>query len=488
MLKNTGFSPVAQKEECKMNIIGRKAQKLELERYYNSDKPEFIIVYGRRRVGKTYLIKEFFKGNFAFYFTGTMGTDAENLANFDKAIIEQGGTGTSASQNWGEAFDKLKTLLCKKSEQNGKKVVFIDEMPWLDARKSDFLSAFDYFWNSWASTIPEMLFIGCGSATSWITKKLFQNRGGLHNRITGRIYLAPFSLSECEEYFKFKNIVMTRYQMAECYMIFGGIPFYLSLFHSELSLSQNVDLLCFADKALLKFEFEELYKSLFINSHRHIAIVEALSKKKTGMTRTELCKESKLQPNGHLTQALKELEQCDFIEKYIDFTKSKNDSYYYLKDPFTLFYIKFMMDNNTKDEYFWTNYLEDGGYRAWCGYAFEQLCRIHIKQMKEKLGILGVSTETMSWRSKNAKPGAQIDLLIKRRDGVINLCEMKYLKHPYLINKNEAIELERKKSVFLQETNAKSAIHITMVTTWGLEKKGHSSVAQSEIVLDDLFR
>jgi len=462
----------------------------ELQRYYDSDRPELIIVYGRRRVGKTYLIKEFFENNFAFYFTGTVDvSNAVNLANFDKAINEFGGALNHASKNWGDAFEKLKTLISGMSDsKKSKKIIFFDEMPWLDSRESDFLSAFDYFWNSWASAVTEILFIGCGSATSWITKKIFQNRGGLHNRITGMIYLASFSLGECEEFFKNRKIEMTRYQIAECYMIFGGIPYYLNLFQSGISFSQNVDKLCFDDRAPLRYEFEELYRSLFKNPNRHIAIVEALSKKRTGMSRAELCKTCKIQPNGHLTEVLSELEQCDFIEKHTDFTRPKNGSYYYLKDPFSLFYLRYMKNNDTKDDYFWTNYTEDGGHRAWCGYAFELLCRIHIKQMKEKLGILGVSTCTTSWRSKDTTPGAQIDLLISRRDGVINLCEMKYSKHPYVITKAQASELERKKSVFLQETGTKSAVHITMVTTWGVEKKGYSGIAQSEIVLEDLFK
>jgi len=474
-------------KKIRMDIIGRRTEKRELQRFYDSDKPELIIIYGRRRVGKTYLIKEFFENNFAFYFTGSVDMpNAKNLANFDKAIIEFGGASRRVSKNWDDAFDKLKALLA--GRYGNKKVVFFDEMPWLDTRDSDFLQAFDYFWNSWASSDPEILFIGCGSATSWITKKLFQNRGGLHNRVTGRIYLAPFSLGECEEFFHSKRIEMTRYQIAECYMIFGGIPYYLNLFHSDLSLSQNVDRLCFADRAPFRYEFEELYRSLFKAPVRHFAIVEALAKKTAGMSRAELSKVSKLQPNGHFTEVLNELEQCDFIEKYNDFTRAKNGSYYYLKDPFSLFYLKYMKNNNTKDDYFWTNYIEDGGHRAWCGYAFERLCRIHIKQMKEKLGILGVSTEKAAWRSKDTSPGAQIDLLISRRDGVINLCEMKYSKHPYMITKAEASELERKKSVFVMETGTKSAIHITMVTTWGLEKKGYFNIAQSEIVLKDLFK
>jgi len=469
-----------------MDIIGRIKEIRELQKYYDSGRPELIVVYGRRRVGKTYLIKEYFENNFAFYFTGEIGlTNAANLANFDKAIMEYGGKEKSRSTSWGDAFAKLKKLLVASDQK--RKVVFIDEMPRLDVGRSDFLPSFDYFWNSYAGSARELLFICCGSATSWITRKLFQNRGGLHNRITGRIYLAPFSLGECEAFFKDRNIEATRFQMAESYMVFGGIPYYLNLFDKKLSISQNVDRLCFAEKAPLRNEFEELYKSLYSNPHKHMKIVEALSAKRTGMTRNELSKAAGEPPNGHLTEALNELEQCDFIEKFADFTKPKNDAYYYLKDPFTLFYLRYMKNNYSKDEYFWTNYSEDGGHKAWCGYAFELVCKIHIRQIKDRLGILGVSTNTMSWRSKGSDPGAQIDLLIDRKDGVINLCEMKYLKHPYVIGKKEAEELERKKSVFLLEAEVKSAIHLSMVTTYGVEKKGYSSILQSEVVLSDLF-
>ena len=470
----------------KAAIVGRKTAMQELERYYDSGRPELVIVYGRRRVGKTYLIKEYFDNSFAFYYTGVVDApNAANLAGFDNAILEYGGEVKAASKNWSDAFGKLKALLQKTT--GTRKVVFIDEMPWLDTRKSDFLFAFDYFWNSWASAAPEIMLIGCGSATSWISKNLFRNRGGLHNRVTGRIYLAPFSIGECEEFFRSRGVEITRYQLAECYMIFGGIPYYLNLFDKSLSFSQNVDKLCFAQTAPLRDEFEELYKSLFNNPSRHIAIVETLAKKKNGMSRNELCAAVNLQPNGHLTSALNDLEQCNFIEKVTDFTKKKNGFYFYLTDPFTLFYLRFMKDNNTKDEYFWTNYADDGGHRAWSGYAFELLCRIHIRQIKVKLGILGVSTSIASWRSKGSTPGAQVDLLICRKDGVINLCEMKNAKHPYEITKAEAARLEQRKAVFVMETGAKHAIHITMVTTFGLANKGYRGIAQSEITMDDLF-
>jgi len=467
-------------------LIGRNQEICKLDDFYNSGRPELVIVYGRRRVGKTFLIREHFKNKFAFYFTGSLNVpNTVNLAHFDSAIVEYGGTSLKPSKNWTEAFEKLRSLLSKNAGH--RKLVFIDEMPWLDAQKSNFLASFDYFWNSWASANSDILFIGCGSATSWITKHIFKNKGGLHNRITGRINLSPFSIGECEQFFNSRDVVITRYQLAECYMIFGGIPYYLNLFDRSLSFSQNVDRLCFSSNAPLKNEFEELYFSLYKNPDRHIKIVQTLASKHSGLNRAELSATGNLLQNGHLTQALRELEECDFIESFSDFTKKANGAYYYLKDPFTLFYLRFMKSNNTKDEYFWTNYIDDGGHRAWSGFSFELLCRIHIRQIKIKLGIHGVSTNTTSWRSKGVTPGAQIDLVISRKDGVINLCEVKYSKHPYEITKSYAGELERKKSVFSMETGSRQALHTTMITTYGVARKGYFTMAQSEVSLDDLF-
>ena len=469
-----------------MAIIGRAEEKQRLEYYYYSGRPELIIVYGRRRVGKTYLVKEHFGGKFAFSFTGSVGASKKvNLANFDKAIVEYGGETKTASKDWSDAFDKLRSLL--KLTQGERKVVFIDEMPWLDSRKSDFLMAFDYFWNSWASANPDILFIGCGSATSWITKKIFKNRGGLHNRVTGRIYLSPFTIGECEAFFQVRGVEIDRYQLAECYMIFGGIPYYLNLIERGLSFPQNVDKLCFAKNAELRNEFNELYMSLFSNPERHISVVEALAASNSGSSRNDILKNSGLQSNGHLTTALDELEQSGFIEKYRDTSKRKNGAYYFLKDPFTLFYIRYMKDNVDKDENYWMSNLDEGARNAWRGYAFEQLCRMHLGHIKKALGISGVSTATSSWRSKTSVPGAQIDLVIRRKDGITNLCEIKYTRYPFEISKSYADVLEKKRMAFFMETGINNGVHLTMITTYGLAKKGYFSTVHSEVTLDDLF-
>ena len=471
-----------------MKIIGRVHEQSELYRYYNSNKPEFIAVTGRRRVGKTFLIKELFSHDIRFYFSGSLGrnvTNAYQLQRFDETIAEYGGTAAPASGNWSKAFGKLKKLL--QSPHNGRQVVFIDELPWLDSPKSDFLPALDYFWNTFASSRTDIMLIVCGSAASWIIKNLFENKGGLHNRVTGRIYLAPFSLAESEALLNESGVVMNRYQIAETHMVFGGIPYYLSMFVKGLGPTQNIDRLLFVENAPLRNEFYEVFRSLFRSSDGHISIVEALSMTKNGMTRDEIIGKAGIPGGGNLSKKLNELEQCGFIEKYHDFTKRKNNAYYRLIDPFTLFWLKYIKDNRTKDEYYWTNRIDDSGRRAWSGNAFEMLCLRHLPQIKHKLGISGISTEVFSWRSKDKKPGAQIDLLISRRDGVINLCEMKYSMHPITINANDDQNLQHKRTAFLAETGTRKAIHMTMITTYGLTDKGYHASIQSEVTLNDLF-
>lgn len=471
-----------------VKIIGRLKEQAELKRYFDSGDPEFIAVTGRRRVGKTFLIREMFSKDTVFYFSGMLGknaTKAFQLRQFDAAIVEYGGENRPYSKDWADAFAKLRRLL--KKQHKSRQVVFIDELPWLDTQKSDFLPSLDYFWNTFASARPDIMLIVCGSAASWMIKNLFENKGGLHNRVTGRVRLAPFTLAESEAFFAEKGFAMNRYHIAEINMVFGGIPYYLNMLDKSLSPSQNVDRLIFAENAPLRNEFNEVYRSLFRTADRHMTIVEALAKTKNGMTRNDMIKMGKTPGGGNLTKALLELEQCGFIEKYYDFTKKKKDAYYRLTDPFTLFWLKFAKDNQSKDEYYWTNLIDDGSRRAWSGNAFELLCLRHLLQIKQRLGISGVSTEAFSWHSRSASPGAQVDLLISRKDGVINLCEMKYSLSPVTLTAKDDKDLQYKRTAFIAETGVRKAVHITMITTYGLSGKGYKASVQSEVTLDDLY-
>jgi hypothetical protein len=344
----------------------------------------------------------------------------------------------------------------------------------------------EYFWNTWASANPDILLIACGSATSWIINKLLKNRGGLHNRVTHRMVIEPFNLAECEEFFNRKKIVLNRKSIVESYMIFGGIPFYLNMFVKGLSLSQNVDKLCFSKKGELQDEFSILYSSLFKHSENHELVIKALAQKRMGLTREEILQETKLQGGG-LTSVLEELEQCNFIRSYNAYEKKSKEKLYQLIDFYSLFYLNFMKNNRRSDEHFWTNLIDNAKHRTWSGYAFEQDCMQHAKQIRQKLGISGVVTYSASWRSKKSEPAAQVDLLIDRNDGVINLCEMKYAESEFIIDKKQDENLRNKKSAFMSETKTRKAVHITMVTTYGVKHNEYRSNIQSEVLLNDLF-
>jgi AAA+ ATPase superfamily predicted ATPase len=469
-----------------MEIVGRYSEQIALQQYVKSEKPEFVAVYGRRRVGKTFLIKEFFKLSFTFYVTGLANAGKkEQMKNFNSSLNHYGGMPYPQEKSWIEIFRQLIHLL-EHSRKKGKKVIFIDELPWFDTPRAGFITALEYFWNSWASMRPDILLIVCGSATSWMINKLIKNHGGLHNRVTRRMLIMPFTLGECEKFFQHKKIVMDRRTIVENYMIFGGIPFYLDMIEKGLGFAQNVDKLCFSKNCPLKDEFSILYASLFKHSEKHVKVVSALGKKAKGMTREEIIKESKLQGGG-LTHILEELEQCGFIRKYRSFEKRSKYPIFQLIDSFTLFHLHFVRPN-TANGHFWTNMIDNARRRAWSGYAFELVCLIHEEQIKQKLGIAGVLTHTASWRSLNTSPGAQIDLIIDRNDQVINLCEMKYVNGEFTIDRKYYQNMCNKRDAFSQETKSRKAIHLTLITTFGVKQNDYYGLIQSEVKMEDLFR
>jgi len=469
-----------------MEIIGRYGEQRTLQQYFESDVPEFIAVYGRRRVGKTYLIKEFFNERFSFYISGLANASKEEqLENFRTTLAFYGKTPYAQAKSWLEAFRQLIHLL-ENNRQKGKKVIFIDELPWFDTPRSGFITGLEYFWNSWASGRPDILLITCGSATSWMINKLLKNRGGLHNRVTRRMLIEPFSLNECEAFFKHKKIEQGQQNIVESYMIFGGIPFYLNMFEKGLSVAQNVDKICFTKKSALKDEFSILYSSLFKNSENHVVVVKVLAKKKMGLTREEIITETKLQGGG-LTTVLEELEQCNFIRSYNAFGKKSKARIFQLVDFYSLFYLNFIENAKQNDEHYWTNFIENARHRAWSGYAFEQVCLAHLPQIKRKLGISGVLTNTASWRSNEKGNAAQIDLVIERNDKVINLCEMKYAQEKFVIDKKTDENLRNKRAAFRNETNTRKTLHLTMITTYGVKHNEYWNNIQSEVTMSDLF-
>ena len=467
-------------------LVGRAKEQTHLQELYESGKPEFVAIYGRRRVGKTFLVRQMFEDEFLFDLVGLANANTEKqLFNFNLAINHSKNQEFDLADNWLLAFEQLRTLIEKSKKR--RKIVFIDEIPWLDTPASGFISALEHFWNGWACSRSNIMLIVCGSATSWMMNKLINNHGGLHNRLTETIHLQPFSLFETELFLTSQGIEYNRYQVAECYMIMGGIPYYLSKLRRGLSLEQNIDNLFFKRDAPLKDEFKNLYASLFRDATDYVKIVEAISKKTKGLTRNEILKAVQLQSGGTFSRNIYNLENCGFIRRYSLPTKRKREVLYQLIDAYTLFYFKYLKNFDEQDEHFWTNLADTPQHHAWAGFAFEILVSLHINEIKRALGILGVQTAIFAWRSGGSDQGAQVDLVIDRRDGIINLCEIKFSKTQFAIDKDYEEKLRNKIAVFKAETKTRKSIHLLMLTTFGLQKNRYFGIAQREVVLDDLF-
>lgn len=470
-------------------MIGRKQEIALLEQAYQSERSEFIAIYGRRRIGKTFLVRQLFRDRFAFTYSGMPNVSTKTqIHNFHMELKAQGCTAKNPPRNWTDAFFMLREFIA--SKPTGKKVIFLDELPWMDGRQSSFLPAFENFWNAWASARNDILLIVCGSATSWIVKKILRNRGGLHNRLTNQISLQPFNLKECEEYIKYMDLPFERQQVIDAYMIFGGVPFYWSLLKKSKSLSQNIDELFFGRNARLKDEFQDLYSSLFAKPEMYIEIIKALGKKKVGMTREEIISLAKLESSGKLTKYLEDLENCGFIRRYQTFGSRNKNMLYQLVDNFTLFYFRFMNGKSNTDKDYWSKIQTAPTYYNWRGLAFERICLLHSEQIKKALGISGVITSEYSWRTVATEehPGAQIDLLIDRNDKTINICEIKYSDGPYIIDKKYMESLRNKVALFRQLTKTRKGIALTMITSHGLAKNPYSiNNIHSQLTADDLF-
>ena len=472
-------------------MIGRKRELSAIRDCVEADRSRLIVVYGRRRVGKTFLIRESFDYRFTFTHTGLeKGGYREQLSEFWNSLKRQWKTDCRMPTSWSDAFELLKDAVSE--SKDARKTIFIDELPWMDTRNSGFIRAVEGFWNGWASARKDVVMVVCGSAAAWMTKKVLQNKGGLFNRANRTIYLEPFTLAECEAYVKAEGLIMDRKDIVSAYMVFGGAPYYWSLLDRGESLSQNIDRLFFGTRPELAEEFQRLYESVFTNPEPYIAVVTALGKKKCGMTREEIVSAvPESDNNGTLTAVLRNLETSGFVRRYVETGNVKKGSVYQLIDNYTLFYFQFVKGYAGRDAHRWSNMAHDQRRVAWEGLAFERVCLLHSRQIKAALGISGVETSESSWRCVSRDPdvrGAQIDLVIERGDRVVNLCEMKFASEKYAIDAAYAANLREKVGAFRRESGTRGNCHLTFVTTYGLRRNGNSGVVQSEVTLDDLFK
>jgi len=474
-------------------MIGRVKELDILNKAKTSKKPELVAVIGRRRVGKTYLIRSFFEDLIDFEMVGLKdGNMEQQIRNFTYSLKEakqQKNPIEKIPKDWLEAFHDLKEHLESVQKPEKKKVVFIDELPWVATAKSDFLTGFSYFWNSYASK-ENIIVIICGSATPWMIKKIINNKGGLHNRVTRKILLRPFSLSETEAYFQSRNISFDKYQLVQLYMTMGGIPHYLDQVEGGKTAIQNIDEICFQPQGLLRTEFDNLYSSLFTHPERYERVVGALASSWKGLSRAGILHATQLKDGGGITTILKELEQSGFISSYVPFHKKKKDMLYRLTDNYSLFYLKYIKDIPQNESGDWKSLSQTQSWKSWSGYAYENICLQHIDKIKVALGISGIHTRHYSFLAKTTEEyeGIQIDLLIDRKDNAISLCEIKFYNDEYVLSKEEADKLRRKRSIFRRASKSKKQLFIVLITTFGLAKGKHSlGLVDNEINMDALF-
>ncbi|HMQ46285.1 MAG TPA: ATP-binding protein [Saprospiraceae bacterium] len=473
-------------------IIGREKERVKLNQLLTSNQSEFLALYGRRRVGKTFLIRQHLKDFIVFDLSGSRdGSKEQQLLNFytELRFRTSKDQALKSPKSWQEAFQLLADYLYTLPPIDGKHVVFLDEMPWLDTPKSDFTSALEFFWNQHVSRMDHILLIACGSASSWIRKKLINARGGLYNRVTRRMKLAAFTLHETALFVKELGVNLPQYQLLELYMVMGGIPFYLKEIEKGKSATQLIDEICFSPQGLLYEEYQQLYHSLFRNATPHIAIVELLASRPQGLSRQEIVDGTKIS-EGQLSKALDELAECDFISLYQPFQRKKKDAVYKLTDLYSLFYLKYIQPNKGAGKKIWEQLSKQSTYTAWSGYAFENICMLHIDQIKSALGISGVYTQHSAWKFKgnDTLPGAQIDMVIDRADQIIHICEAKFTKEPFALHQDYTHQLRLKKAIFKQATQTKKAVFTTLLTTYpALQNKYYLEEVDSEITMDHLF-
>ncbi len=469
-----------------MKLVGRKFETSILKNALKSNRPELIVVYGRRRVGKTFLIRNVYKNDIRFEFSGIHRSSLKQQLNNFHLTLSKYNTSFKKPTDWIEAFHQLgnyiDTLTSKK-----KKVIFVDEFPWFDTRKSKFLPAFDNFWNSYASKKDDIVVVICGSAASYMIKNIIKSKGGLHNRLTQIIKLAPFNLHEAEQLLKHNRVKLSRYDILQIYMTMGGVPHYLEKILPGESVAQAIDRLCFNKNGFLRSEFNNVFASLFDQHDNHEAIIRTLASVRKGLTRNEISTKSKLKSGGTLSKTLLELEESGFIEKYLPY-KGTKDSIYRLSDEYSMFYIKYIEKIKPSNSPIWIKMHGQQSYKIWSGFSFETICIKHVEQIKEGLKISGINAIHGSWIEKNTQNSAQIDLLIDRDDNVINICEMKFYNTEYAIDKKYAREIVKKVNSFSSSTKTKKSIFVTFITAYGLVTNQYSNqYVQSELTMDHLF-
>lgn len=483
--------------------IRDKESKILLDAF-NSKQAEFIVLYGRRRIGKTFLIEQFSSKQKACFFHVTGIKDApmkEQLSEFSDRIGEAFYQGARiAPQNtWLEAFKDLSRAIEASLPKNKKIIVFLDELPWLCTKRSRLIQAIEYYWNRFWKNDARIKLIICGSSASWIINKIINNKGGLHNRYTQKILLKPFTLIEAKKFLEERRVNLNYHQVVNIYMATGGVPYYLNYVKRGLSYAQVIDDLCFQKNGILYDEFDKLFESLFEDAQIYKEIIRSVAKKRHGLSLSDIEKNcEKISSGGTLTKKLKELEDAAFIKEFMPLGHKRQGKYYRISDEYCYFYLQWIeplknelsLDND--DNRFWTSYIGTPEYYNWQGYSFESICYKHLNQIRQALNI-HTAANIGTWRyiptKTENKKGAQIDLLFDRRDSIVTICEIKYTEKPFLIDKSYIENIQNKISLYKSQTRSKKHISIVFISASGIKENIYSENNIDQVVtIDCLFK
>jgi uncharacterized protein len=477
-------------------IAGRLKEIEQLNEALSSQQAEMIVLYGRRRIGKTFLIEQLYgkQADYFFHTTGIKdGPMKEQLAEFSRQIGDAfyNGASISPQKTWLDTFRELSTAI-DNSHPDKKVILFLDELPWLCTKRSRLLQAIDYYWNRYWKNNPRIKLVLCGSSASWIIRKVINDKGGLHNRLTYQLLLQPFTLAETKEFLKQKNINLSNQQIVQIYMAIGGVPYYLTQVKKGKSATQVIDQLCFQKNALLYDEFNKLFSSLFEDADYYKELIRVIAKKRSGLSLTEIEQNCPgLSSGGTLTTKLKDLEDAAFIKSFMPLGHKRQGKYFKVIDEYCYFYLQWIepIKNELSLDYSenqqWMNIAGTAKYYSWQGYAFELVCYKHLNLIRKSLDIhQGVTISSWRYLPKKleVKKGAQIDLLFDRKDGVVTLCEIKYTEKPFAIDKTYSENIKQKIMTYREQTRTKKHINVAFISANGLKDNNYSQELVDQVV------
>ena len=477
-------------------IVGREKEISILKDVFKSHRAEFVAIYGRRRVGKTFLVKNFFNDQSCLfiYVSGIKNSPLkQQLKNFTTVLEDVWFQGIAIPSNWLEAFKTL-TQLIEHSNKRQKIVLFLDELPWLATPKSKMLEALDYYWNRYWSDNDKIKLIVCGSAASWMIKNIIYNKGGLYNRITRQFRLEPFSLKETKDFLSSNQIQLSYRHILEIYMATGGVPYYLTHLRPKFSAAQNIDAIAFQPQGVLYQDFEILFSSLFDDEHQYTDIVKIVAEHRYGIMQEELLNQCKhTTSGGRGVGKLKNLEEAGFLTSFQTQGHRKKGIYYRLIDEYSAFYLKWIDPLKKSSQKFskisWSMLRESPSWKSWSGYSFETICFKHVDQIRSALNLKETAiAKTWKHKGKKLEQGAQIDLLFDRSDDAITICEIKYTDQPFVIDKSYFSTLKNKIDSYKSQTQTVKQIFFAIITTSGLKENIYSEEIGAQVVkLDQLF-